>query len=85
MYDAALHHQWELEQQEMLEMEQDFKDFDEYQTKRDQLTGRLLGAIDMLKVAEQTWSPARKNAAIADILYYNDELDKLKKQFWGEK
>lgn len=85
MYDAALHHQWELEQQEMLEMEQDLKSFDEYNTKRDQLTGRLLGAVDLLKISEQTWSPNRRNAAIADILYYHEELKKLHDQFWGKK
>jgi len=84
MYDAELHHQWELEQQEQL-MEQDFKDWDAFETAKNRLQGRLEGAIDLLKVAEQTGSTERRNSAIADILVLHNELQKLKDNFWGTK
>jgi hypothetical protein len=73
--DQAEHHQWELEQQ---------MEWQEYRHKRDGIQGRLLGCIDLLKAAKEAKSEERIAAAIADLMYYHDLLDTLKKHYWGK-
>jgi hypothetical protein len=79
--EADLYHQWELEQQEQL-MEKDYKMFEEYRRLENQLFGKMLAAIDCLKIAQENNSEVMRESAIGHLVRFYDEHKKLKNNLW---
>jgi hypothetical protein len=76
----------ERHQQELEQMEQDLMSADQFKSLENRLLGKIIGAINVLKIAEETNFGQMRQIAISNLIKFGNEHKQLEetylKGFW---